>query len=152
MAGSSIDFRVSFDERPALQSLSNLAALTSNMEPVLRDIGEYLDLSHRLRWDREESPGGKPWAPLNPATLSRKARNGRNRGILVERGNLRDLLSYQISGESLFYGTNQVYGSAQHFGRPEINLPARPWLGISDDDERAIEDILVKHLSDITGR
>ena len=121
------------------------------MSPILREVGEYLDLSHRLRWDRAESPDGLPWKPLKAETVQRKIRKGRNRGILVESGNLRDLLRYQVSGEALYFGTGLVYGATHQFGRPEAGIPARPWLGISDDDEIAIEGIVYRHLADVTG-
>lgn len=44
-------------------------------------------------------------------------------------GTLRRSIHIESTGpESVAIGTNVVYAAAQEFGRPEINLPARPYL------------------------
>ncbi len=113
--------------------------------PALREIGEDLDLSHRMRWDRQQSPDGSPWEPLSLATVVRKAKKGLASDILVGRGDLRNLLRYAVTGKGLQFGTDRVYGATQHFGRGPI--PARPWLGMSDSDRSAIVDIIQRHLT-----
>ena len=149
MAGSSLDFKVTFDDAKLQAAFEGMASPATDISPVFREVGEYLDLAHRLRWDRQVSPDGKAWAPLASATVRRKARKGKDRGLLLESRDLRDLLRYQVSGASLFFGTDRAYGATHQFGRPEDGIPARPWLGTSDDDEDAIADIWKDHFSGI---
>jgi phage gpG-like protein len=55
---------------------------------------------------------------------------------------LRDL-NYQSSHSSgLQFGTDKVYGATHQFGDATRNITARPFLGVSDEDETAILDIV----------
>jgi phage gpG-like protein len=76
--------------------------------------------------------------------------------ILTDRGDLADTLAYQLGdgGRSVAIGSNRVYAAMQQFGgtradHPHLwgDIPARPFLGISKQDEAAILDILRDHLS-----
>ena len=59
---------------------------------------------------------------------------------------LRDLLHYQADADSLQFGHEPMYGATHQFGDPRRNIPARPFLGISEEDEREITEILAEHL------
>ena len=104
------------------------------------------------------SPDGVPWAPLKPSTLAKKTQNLDK--ILIETGQLSEHIRYQIEGGALLFGTNEVYGATHQFGMkkgyagcttrgapiPWGDIPARPFLGISEDDEGDILDLLKTHL------
>ncbi|MFZ1575457.1 MAG: phage virion morphogenesis protein [Chromatiaceae bacterium] len=86
--------------------------------------------------------------------------------ILRDAGALQDTLRYQVTGDGLELGTNRVYGAAQQFGMPKGDagrtrrgapipwgdIPARPYLGIADDDKETILDILRAALRPVAGR
>lgn len=160
MAGSFIELTV--DEADIVERLRRIAA--SDRSDALHEIGKYLELSHRERWPLAQSPEGVPWAPLSEVTKARKAKNVDT--ILVESGDLRETLRYQLVGnDSLEFGTDRVYGAAHQFGMPKGyagttergspipwgDIPARPFLGISDDDRTAILDILEGYLGSKIG-
>ena len=142
MAGATLEFDFTLDDREAQRRLRQLIARGESLAPMLADIGEYLDLAHRERWDNQTSPDGEPWKPLKASTVMRKQRKGRDRGILVESGDLRDLLRYQIEGNELAFGSDRIYGATQQFGDEDRGIPARAWLGFSREDVLAIEDIV----------
>lgn len=156
MAGARIQLDI--EARSALEALGELLDRVEDPRPAFRDIGEYLDLAHRDRWDAQKAPDGTPWAPLSEVTKKRKTRN-RDK-ILVESGDLQDLLRYDVSLEELLFGTNQPYGAVQQFGAkqgefgqnsrgapiPWGDIPARPWLGLADEDEEPVLEILERHL------
>jgi phage virion morphogenesis protein len=144
MAGASIQIEI--DDREVLAALQRLVDAGRDLKPAFEQIGEYLDLAHRQRWDRQEAPDGTPWAPLSPKTLARKHKKGRPLDTLVESGDLRDLLRYQASDDGLEFGTDRRYGAPHQFGREEAGIPARPFLGLSEDDKAAVLDILQEHL------
>jgi phage virion morphogenesis protein len=127
--------------------LRALSEKLNNMQIVYEDIGTHLLTSHKDRWEAQESPEGQGWQPLSDKYLqSPKKRQSRGRNqILVLNEYLREGLRYQASDTTLEFGTDSEYGARQHFGGGGI--PARPWLGISAEDETEISAILSDWLS-----
>ena len=131
------------------KALEGFAQRMDNLDPVYKNWGEALDQSHRQRFRDEKAPDGTPWAPLSPSTLKRK----RGHKILQEfgeRGGLLGSLHYQVS-DGLHYGTDKPYGAIHQHGGPagrnkSVIIPARPFLGFTDDDREELLEILVDHL------
>lgn len=85
-----------------------------------------------------------------------------NKKVLTDRGHLNDTLAYQVGadGRSVVIGSNRVYAAAQQFGMvkgyagrtkrgapiPWGDIPARPFLGLSTDDESRIDALLRRYL------
>lgn len=145
MAGARLT--IDLDDRAVQRRLAEMLRRGQNLEPVFADIGEYLDLAHRERFDREIDPQGDAWEPLAEKTIERKRKKGRDGGILVETGDLRDLLRYQISDDALEFGTDRIYGATQQFGDEDRGIPAREWLGFSREDMKEISDIIADWLA-----
>jgi len=152
MAGANITLDVDTGAiTAALQALGEGVDTTA----LFREIGAHLELSTDERFGREESPDGVRWAPLSQATIASKRRN-KNK-ILVESGNLRELMRYQLEGTVLGFGkatgvrfgTDRKYGAFHQFGgeTPQGHrVPARPFLGVSHDDTASILQIIEKHV------
>lgn len=136
---------VKFDDREVRAALDALVERMNDAETMFADIGEYLLRSHDDRFEAQAAPDGTPWEPLSPRYRARKRRNADK--ILQLEGNLRDLV-YDVSRDGLELGTNRIYGATQQFGRPEAGIPARPFLGLSADDEAEIVEIVQDHLRD----
>ncbi|MFC1508036.1 phage virion morphogenesis protein, partial [Pseudomonadota bacterium] len=117
--------------------LNELLVRGQNLKPAFQDIGEMLLLSHNERWAKQESPDGQPWQSLSEDYKKRKKKN--QSLILVLNQHLGRELNYQAQPQSFEFGTNYEYGAIHHFGgssdmRPQnAAIPARPWLGVSDD-------------------
>lgn len=132
------------------ERMSAFVAQGQDLRPAFRDIGELLLLSHDERWTRQESPDGTPWVPLSDNYAKRKKRNSDL--ILVLNRHLSRELVYDVSEQRFEFGTNYEYGAIHHFGgSPEMRpqnaaIPARPWLGASDEDLQEIANILADHL------
>ena len=99
------------------------------------------------RFDREEAPDGTPWEPLSPKYRQRKMRIFGEDKILRLRGYLRDTIRYQASDTELRLGSNRVYaalhqfgGHFRAFGTHDAVMPARPYLGLSNEDQQEILD------------
>ncbi|WP_421323646.1 phage virion morphogenesis protein [Aeromonas sp. 604176] len=60
---------------------------------------------------------------------------------------LPELLAAQPDPQTLYFGTPQEYGAAHQFGRPEINLPERSALGLSEGDKQSVLETLEGYLS-----
>ncbi|WP_421286188.1 phage virion morphogenesis protein [Aeromonas veronii] len=128
----------------AFELLAKLYQKTGDLSEPLADIGEGLLLSHRERWDAQETPEGEPWAPLSEKYRARKPRHADE--VLRLNDDLRDTLDYQVDPQTLYFGTPMVYGAAHQFGRPEINLPERRALGLSEGDKQSVLDMLSLYL------
>ena len=128
----------------AFELLAKLYQKTGDLSEPLADIGEGLLLSHRDRWDAQETPEGEPWAPLSEKYRARKPRHADE--VLRLNDDLRDTLDYQVDPQTLYFGTPMVYGAAHQFGRPEINLPERRALGLSEGDKQSVLDMLSLYL------
>jgi phage virion morphogenesis protein len=142
MAGARIEIVV--DDAEVKASLKRLAEKTSDFGPAMKDIGEYLVRSTDERFDAQHDPSGAPWAPLAPSTLARK----KGSKILIETSRLRDSIHYQAGEDEVQVGTDVVYGAIHQFGgKAAAEIPARPFLGISDADRLEILDIIEDHIT-----
>lgn len=146
MAGSTLRVDVSIDDKAIQRRLESLIKRGEDLSPLLVDIGEYLELAHRDRWDKEIAPDGSPWQPLAYETSEQKERKGKDNGILLENADLRDLLRYQVANNILDYGTDRIYGATHQFGDEDRDIPQREWLGFSDLDLSEIGDIVTDYL------
>ncbi|MFP4131809.1 MAG: phage virion morphogenesis protein [Thiohalospira sp.] len=141
MAGSSIT--VAVDDRALRRALARLQDAGGDPDRAWRDIGEHLLETTRERFRTETSPGGDSWAPLSERYRRRKQRNADK--ILTARGTLSGTLTYQVGDGELRVGSNRVYAATHQFGRGPI--PARPFLGLSDDDRDYVLEALTDHLN-----
>ena len=130
--------------------LTQLIKNANNLAPALGNVGEHLMLTHRDHFDEQRSPDGTPWQALSPDYAKRKKKNKDK--ILRLNDILRDTFAYNIGDESLEFGTNLIYAAIQHYGGasdmpPRLAaIPARPLIGLSDDDEKEVIEILSEFL------
>lgn len=156
MAGARVELE--FDSRQTLAALRNALAELDNPRAVLLDIGEALVNSTRDRFRAERGPDGVPWAALSPRYLANKSPNPGK--ILQRSGALVRQIFPQVEGTTLLVGTDRVYGATHQFGAlqgrfgktkrgapiPWGTIPARPFLGVSAEDDQEIIAILRDHL------
>lgn len=153
MAGAHIDLELEQFE-PVLARLNQLASRGNDLSPIFTEIGEYLQLSHRDHFDKQQSPDGQPWEQLSNTTKALKPKH--SDVILRLNDILRDTLSYQVNSEGLEFGSNQVYAAMHQFGGktspksmiPNRTIPARPFLGIGSEGKTVILEMLGDFLSE----
>jgi len=156
---------VEIDDRALRETLKRLLEKIGNLEPAYRDIGEKWLLNTRNRYEKLQTGStvdGVTWPALKPSTLSKKQKNTDK--ILVEEGTLRDSrMVADIRGDSLVLGSSDKRAAAHQFGMPKGyagttkkrglpipwgNIPARPFVTVSGDDEQDFLDIITNHLKD----
>jgi len=91
----------------------------------------------RERMIEEVDPDGTPWAPLSEPYGSRKKGPGKLRETLA----LFKTMHVEAQDGAAQVGTRLDYGTWNQEGSDETNLPARPWLGVTDQDITDIEVI-----------
>jgi phage virion morphogenesis protein len=114
---------------------------------LLDDLGaEVVSQTQRRIGEEKTGPDGERW-PAWSASHAR-TRHG-NQSLLVASGDLLDTITHVVSGERVEIGSNLVYAAAHQFGldmsvvssRRRVTIPARPYLGLSGDNEADLEAI-----------
>lgn len=144
---------IEFDNASVLAALSQLQRAAADLSPALREIGEVLTESTKQRFAATRSPDGSPWEANTPATLEYKRGN---KPLAGETGVLADTINYKLIGnDTLAVGSPMEYAAMQQFGGTKAefphlwgDIPARPFLGLSDDDEKEVLEIINDYLED----
>lgn len=116
---------------------------------LLDAVGAEVESQTRRRIASEKTgPDGKPWAAWSAAYA--KTRHG-GQSLLQSEGHLLDSITYvvAIDGSSVDVGSNMVYAAIQNFGGAKVGkpgLPARPFLGFSDDNRSDLRGVINKWL------
>lgn len=147
---SGIALALSLEADSAISGFERLAALGANPSHQLDLIGAALEDSTLERFETNIAPDGTPWKPSERATLQ----NGQT---LVDSARLRDSIGYEVTGDELSLGTNVIYAAIHQGGgkagrNKSVELPARPFLGVSDQDQLSIDDIWGAAIADAWSR
>lgn len=160
------DFTIRVAALPALQPLSRFLDRMQHRATLAASIAALGESSTRLRFVNETGPDGKRW----PQSLRARLHGGKT---LTLDGHLSGSISAR-SGESFAeWGVNRVYAAIHQFGgeiRPrhkralyfrlangkqvavaKVTMPPRPFLGISEQDEEDIADLVASFLGDPLG-
>lgn len=137
------------------RALAALSAHMADMTVPMTRVGQYLIVSTKERFAEGVSPEGAKWAPKSPTTLAaygaRKTNRMDVRPLFGPSLSLSTQFSYDAKPDSLEFGSPMIYAAMQQFGGTKAqfpnlwgNIPARPFLGISDKDETNIVGILAE--------
>lgn len=135
--------------------MADLTRFIASLDPPgheLRDLTELLasemESQTRRRIQVEKTaPTGEPWEPwsLNYA-MTRHA----NHSLLRDRGGLLDSIVTQTDLLGATVGSNLTYAATHQFGSGDV--PARPYLGISDENAVDLEQLAAVWLDDYVAR
>jgi phage virion morphogenesis protein len=146
------------------EALTRLSAALSDMKPAYEEIGQILTRSTKKRFGDGIAPDGSRWAPKSPVTLTKYGARTSNRidvrPLFGPSGALSSQIFYQASPEGVEWGSPMIYAATQQFGAaqgafgrtarngpiPWGTIPARPFLGLSPQDETSILDTLSEWL------
>jgi len=154
--------RIEVDHQAVRASLSRLAQAVESPQKALYGIGEWLRASSQARFTSQTAPDGTPWLPLQHWYKQGKSKNQDK--VLTLNGYLRNTLTFQVEGDAVLVGSNLEYAAIHQFGgtiRPRVKkalavgggavasvtIPARPYLGVSDDDADEIASLISDYLA-----
>ena len=151
-----VGFSYQIDDAQLHAGLRSLIALGRDAGPVMADIATLGERSTRRRFDTESGPDGQKWKP----SLRARIPGGRT---LTKDGHLVGSISGRHGRDFAEWGVNRIYAAIHQFGGEirakggslrfrlanggfatvqKVTMPARPFLGISDDDRDDILDII----------
>jgi phage virion morphogenesis protein len=158
MAAATVSFNVK--EIDSVKKMLAKAALNSaSRQKLLQSIGVEMESQTQERFDTQESPDGNPWKALAQKTSDYYMSRGMgHRSLLVGEGMLRDSVTSQVQsgGWSVLVGATMEYAAVHQFGATitpksakalfvpgygmlkKAAIPARPYLGVSQDNAKEI--------------
>lgn len=145
------------------QAMTRVAAALADPTPLMQELGEVLLESTKARFKTGTGPDGTAWAPKAESTLAAyRARKDRAdpRPLIGPSRALSSTIAVFASAEGVEVGSNLVYAAVMQFGAgqgefgafvgkdrrgrdhshpiPWGDIPARPFLGVSDEDRTNI--------------
>lgn len=157
-----MDFHYSLDDGQVRGALQRLIALGNNPRPALQDIAALGESSTRLRFRLQRGPDGQRWKPSLRAQLV-------GGSTLTKDGHLSGSISSNVGKDFAEWGVNRIYarihqeggvikakaGGSLKFKIPgggfavvkAVRMPARPYLGVNEDDRGDMLDILERHIN-----
>lgn len=151
---------IDIDDREVRAALANLQRRVSDLTPVMHDIGQALVEGMRARLRDGRDVEGRPFAPNSPVTLARK----KGARPLVDSGTMAGQFAYQAGRDYVEAGSNAEQAATLHFGArqgafghdrrghplPWGDIPARPFVGLSKEDEQAVLETIAEALEQAT--
>ena len=129
------------------QTLKAQADSLSNLQPFWQLVGMYVQKQTiKERFDKEQSPDGTKWKPLSPARIKQRLKRHKTgkMKILQDVGELRRSVKYEAGQKYVRIGSNLIYAKTHQFGRG--NIPARPFLGVTQQERQHINDMFRTYL------
>jgi phage virion morphogenesis protein len=127
--------------------IDEIAAL--DRRALLDAVGFAVENQTRRRiYDEKTGPDGVAWP--NWSERYALSRHG-NHSLLEGERDLLDSIDYTVasSGGAVEIGSNLVYAATHQAGDERRNIPARPYLGLSTDDEDELEQVVDDFLAEV---
>lgn len=155
--------KVEFKYAVVAEALGEVSRRLSDMTPIHQSIGNYVVRVTKERFKKGVEPDGTAWAPKKQATIDRYKKNGdgdRPDPLIGPSKRLSSEIAHYADPQGVEIGSALEYSAAMQdgakqgaFGKaprggpiPWGDIPARVWLGLSEEDEAAIIDIADEHL------
>lgn len=163
-----VEFRLETSGAQAIErALAGLVARFDDIEPLMTGIGVYLEGATIERFDTVTAPDGSSWTP----SIRAKTEGGKT---LTDSTQLRSSITSDPDSRSVAVGTNKIYAGIHQFGGTiraksaaglrfqlpgglgfrrvmEVEMPARPFLGLSAEDETEILAQIEDYARDAAG-
>lgn len=167
-------FKYEIDDKEFADALVKALDIAGDVQPLLEDIGDRIIFNTRRRFAEGVGPDGERWEPLSEITKQLR-REGPGSGSDKPLNDTRALfrsIQKAVTGNTVSVGSNLPYAALQQFGgtiRPkngdflvfgtgentvfakESKVPARPYLGLNQDDRLDIIDVVNRHLREALG-
>ena len=133
---------IKLDDSEIQAGIDRLQEELGDMTKFMEDLGEILVASTKARFAEGKAPDGTAWAPNSPVTLALKADS---RPLCGNSGSLNSQIYALAGADSVHIASNLDYAAMMHFGGTKSvyhnlwgDIPARPFLGLSDEDKENI--------------
>ena len=136
---------IKIDNNDVERKLLELAQKSENLRPLMKNIAGIFASATEENFKNEGRPD--KWTELSEATKKQRTKQKKWPGqILQASGQLASSISTQYDDESAIIGSNLDYAAIHQIGgqagkNKKVEIPARPYLKLTDDD---FEEILTE--------
>ena len=136
---------IKIDNKDVDRKLLELAQKSENLRPLMKNIAGIFASATEENFKNEGRPD--KWTELSEATKKQRTKKKKWPGqILQVSGQLASSISTQYDDESAIIGSNLDYAAIHQLGgqagkNKKVEIPARPYLKLTDDD---FEEILTE--------
>ncbi len=149
---------ITLDDAQARAAFKALRQRLTDMSPLMKKAAGHLADATETAFERETSPDGIPWVDLADRTKAARAKRGKWPGQMLQvSGHLARSVTTDYGEDWAEIGSNLVYARIQQkggtihqaarshistrqtIGAHDIQIPARPFLGLSDGTTAAIQ-------------
>ena len=135
-----IDLRQLLPLRRRLMMLSDL-----RLQRLFDILGSELESQTRRRLSSEKTdPDGARWVEWSDAYEAVRPKKG---GLRDLDGGRVDSIAFETSSDAITVGSNLVYALVHQEGDEEMGIPARPYLGVSDDNLEDLGQLVVDFIA-----
>lgn len=140
-----ISYKTTINDADMREKLAELVERMANRQGFHKNVGEHLLNSTDERFDSETAPDGSRWKTLSLVTRDLRMRRNGNAPMTILRvsGALRGSINMVASQDEVRVGSPLVYAAIHQLGgqagrNKKVTIPARPYLGLSSEDETEI--------------
>ena len=140
---------IKLDNKKVEEALLELARKSSNLRPLMKNIAGIMADSTEENFKEEGRP---KWQELSEKTKTARKKTGHYPGQMLQvSGQLALSISTHYDDTSAVIGSNKVYAAIQQLGgqngkNKKVNIPARPYLKLSEDDYKELFKNIQKYL------
>lgn len=141
---------IKIDNKDVERKLLELAQKGENLRPLMKNIAGIFASATEENFKNEGRPD--KWTELSEATKKQRTKQKKWPGqILQVSGQLASSISTQYDDESAIIGSNLNYAAIHQLGgqagkNKKVEIPARPYLKLTDDDFNEILDETKQYL------
>lgn len=141
---------IKIDNKDVDRKLLELAQKSENLRPLMKNIAGIFASATEDNFKNEGRPD--KWTELSEATKKQRTKKKKWPGqILQVSGQLASSISTQYDDESAIIGSNLDYAAIHQLGgqagkNKSVEIPARPYLKLTDDDFNEILDATKHYL------
>ena len=141
---------IKIDNKDVEKKLLELAQKGENLRPLMKNIAGIFASTTEENFKNEGRPD--KWTELSEATKKQRTKQKKWPGqILQVSGQLASSISTQYDDESAIIGSNLDYAAIHQLGgqagkNKKVEIPARPYLKLTDDDFNEILDATEQYL------
>lgn len=142
--------QIKLDSKAVEKALLNVAQKTENLRPLMKNIAGIMLSSTEENFKKEGRPN--KWTDLADISKENRKKNRKWPGqILQVTGQLASSISTYYDDGSAVIGSSLNYAAIHQLGgkagkNKKVNIPARPYLNLVDDDLEEIIDITKKYI------
>ncbi|MCG9965204.1 phage virion morphogenesis protein [Shewanella cutis] len=140
-------------DSPVLQILGSLLDKLDDLSEPMNDIAAVLESATEGAFEAEADPvTGQAWASLSDAYLRASPKRQGGKILQASAGGLAASVTADSGDFWAAIGSNKIYAAIHQFGGTDdmpagpAGIPARPYLGVSREDEQSMLGILGEYL------